>query len=48
MLFFVAKANIEVLVTANGGKPVVSQKQSVALAKLSDDTDADFLLTSTL
>ena len=37
------KANIEVLVTANGGKPVVSQKQSVALAGLSDDTDADYL-----
>ena len=37
------RENIEVLVKANGGKPVVSQKQSVALADLSDDTDADFL-----
>jgi hypothetical protein len=37
------RENIEVLVRANGGKPVVSQKQSVALAALSDDTDADYL-----
>lgn len=37
------KEKIEVLVTANGNKPVVSQKQSVALAQLSDDTDADYI-----
>ena len=37
------KSNVEVLVTANGGKPLVSQKQSVALAGLSDDTDADYI-----
>ena len=37
------KANVDVLITANGGKPLVSQKQSVALAGLSDDTDADYL-----
>jgi len=29
-------------ITANGGKPIVSQKQSVKSAGLSQDTDADF------
>lgn len=37
------KEKIEVLVTANGGKPVISQKQSVALADMSDDPESDYL-----
>lgn len=36
------KAKIDLLTTANGGRPVVSQKRSAELAALSSDTDADF------
>lgn len=36
------KAKIDLLTTANGGRPVVSQKRSAELANLSSDTDADF------
>lgn len=35
-------AEIEKWVTANGGKAVISQKQSVKQANLSQDTDADY------
>lgn len=36
------KSYIDLLTSANGGKPVVSQKRSVQLAGLANDTDEDF------
>ena len=36
------KNNIDLLVAANGGKPVISQKRSVELANLSNDHEAEF------
>lgn len=36
------KSYINMLTTANGGKPVVSQKRSVELAGLANDTEEDF------
>lgn len=33
---------VETLVTANGGRPVVSQKRSVELADLSNDPEAEY------
>lgn len=37
------KEKIETLVTANGGKPVISQEQSVQLAALVEDPSSDYL-----
>lgn len=36
------KARIELITTANGGKPVISQRLSAKLAQLSQDSEADF------
>lgn len=37
------KSKIDVLVTANGGKPIISQQKSVELAGFTDDPAADYI-----
>lgn len=37
------KEKVEMMYTANGGRPLISQKEAVRQAALSDDPDADYL-----